>query len=958
MALTLDDIDMDLGQAQGSSKASGLTLDDIDMSLPVGEAQTPDAVDLSFDASADTQQEDTGLLPGAKRAPGGGQYMPSMIEGAVPEVLGSKELGAIGVGIGHAMQWTYRGAKQLLGIDEESMKKEEMLMDDLFENKRLGGYALGGELAGSIVEPMGLLLPGAVGAKATTALTTTQKAVRAATAASKGIALGAGYASIGYVNEDKGQTRSGNMMLGGTLGGVLAGGTSLISSTLSNRTITKATDLIGDVEKNFAQKILDGKDTATAMAELKTDMPKLAKELTKASEIVGRKPKLPVTQAQAQATIEHYKGINLGGQSALSKEAENLLGVVATGIKNRSEAAFGRLMRHDSDVATKSHDLREKADQFVKSYSQAFGKLKTTLNPAIADAKDGFKQALLNRDRTTATKLAEQYLGKDGVKHLDTIYGITKATGDDLVDAKVLKRKDLLPDYMPRLITNRKGFMKELGQEAEHKLQSAIDKANKTMQTKAGRPLTAMEEGMVIDMELRSFPKAGFKPTIAHGRTIVNIPRKFLKYYADPIEALHSHINESVAVAEKYRFFGQGNVATVKAGGTPTLDLNKSVGVLIQKEVAAGNLDAGSAKELSALLTARFGLGERAPTGWLQDVRNVTTAILLGNPISAAAQLTDVVASIFINGFKPTLQATVQVLTGRGQLTAKEFGFVDRIAEEFVSTRSTAKFLNTSLKYSLFSSSDRFAKAVNLNAQLIKFQKLATSDPSKIRKLYGASFADEIDDIIVALQGKKVTPGVKQLMWAELARSQPISRSEVPAAYLNHPNGRFAYMFKSYMLKQADVLRRDSFQEIKKGNRAKGVANLMRYGILMGSAGASATMVQDFMSGRDIEDIIKDASWDDIPKNLLKTFGYSDYVLSTAAGGSPVKAGFDIVVPPYDLFDRVWPFQFSEEDGMEFKDPEKLEKAIANIPAAGKMYYLWFGGGLEKLEERREKENE
>src|SRR5690606_31427369 len=139
--------------------------------------------------------------------------------------------------------------------------------------------------------------------------------------------------------------------------------------------------------------------------------------------------------------------------------------------------------------------------------------------------------------------------------------------------------------------------------------------------------------------------------------------------------------------------------------------------------------------------------------------------------------------------------------------------------------------------------------------------------------------------LVKDLRNGEVTDLVRSIAFAELSRSQPITRLELPQAYLDHPDGRLLYQYKTFMLKQIDMARRDGYNEIKKGNFRKGFTNLLELGVVLGIAGTTTDKIKDFLLGKDIN---LEAS--DIPMNMLKTFGLSQYVIDNMFGVSSEEA--------------------------------------------------------------------
>ena len=224
----------------------------------------------------------------------------------------------------------------------------------------------------------------------------------------------------------------------------------------------------------------------------------------------------------------------------------------------------------------------------------------------------------------------------------------------------------------------------------------------------------------------------------------------------------------------------------------------------------------------------------------------------------------------------------------------------------------------------LFAQVDAFGKNVGLNAAISNFGRMVKSEGGiqGLQRKYGDVLQpQEFQQLVKDLQKGEVTDLVRSVAFAELSRTQPITRLEMPQAYLDNPNGRLLYQFKTFMLKQADVFRRDAYNEIKKGNVAKGIKNLVAFGTVLGISGATTSQIQNWIRGRD-----KEFEFSDIPMNMIKTFGMSEYVLDHMTGVSkeeaerrrndgdtgarttkaePFQTAAGIITPPFKMLDEI-----------------------------------------------------
>lgn len=447
-----------------------------------------------------------------------------------------------------------------------------------------------------------------------------------------------------------------------------------------------------------------------------------------------------------------------------------------------------------------------------------------------------------------------------------------------------------------------------------------------------GTPLTSIEQSAIINREIQGFHRAkGYQPEYAKPRSVEEVTAKLQPFYHTPAESLYAYTRGAVQDIEMARFFGRDLVQT-EVGKQKHTNIEASVGNLVGRELAEGKINQKQAQELIKMLQSRFQAGERSPNRLVQEVRNLGNMGLLGNIVSAATQMADTALAIYAQDLRSTMTAVARQLTGKEKVSARDFGLADHIAEEFVSQTKTADWLNKMFKYSGFSAIDRFGKTTHLNAALARGERLSRT-PGGIKQLqteYGKAFGDEFPSLVNDLKRGELTERVRSYLFSELSDMQPVSKTEMPQAYLDNPNGRLIYMLKTFMLKQMDVVRRDSYNEIKKGNVGKGVKNLTEYALILGFAGASTDMVKDWLMGRKVN-----FEATDILENALKTFGWSEYVRAKAATGKPVEALVGAAAPPYRMMDDIIR-----------RDP----RAVQYIPILGKLYYSWELGGKERAE--------
>jgi len=588
--------------------------------------------------------------------------------------------------------------------------------------------------------------------------------------------------------------------------------------------------------------------------------------------------------------------------------------------------AFGALSTRLGNI---SPALRLRAREYERNVLEATENALTTATPFIQTLKQTpegspLDLALLNGD---AAKI-KQHLPAEARPAYEAVQGLLNKFEQTHKDLG--RFKEGLSNYFPRLVTDLEGLKKALGQEQRTSLEDALLKAEAKMIKEQQRGLTDVETSLIVNRSLQAESGGSHLPGFAHARGVETVTPELRQFYAPPTDSLLRYVSAAIQDAELAKFFGK-DLSTRKLGGKVMTDVDGSIGNIVAQELESGRMSHTQANDLRALLKARFEGGEQSMAGPLQDVRNATNVALLGQFGSAATQIGDSVMTIYHHGLVPTLSALKDKLTGNSQVTAKEFGLVNHIAEELGSNRWTGKALQAVFKANGFAAIDQFAKGLNLNAGLLKNQKLASTlkGRAELARRYAPAFGEEFPELLRELQAGEVTPRVKSLLFSELSDAQPLTKLEMPQAYLENPNGRLLYQMKTYMLKQMDVIRRDAYNEIRDGNYVRGAKNLVAVASALALSNIPGDVIKNWLSGRD-------AGLDkiDYTETLLKNFGVSRYTLDQIGKGKPLEVARDIALPPYK--------HFQELLGMSGK-----EKMAKYVPLVGRMTYDRELGGNE-----------
>ena len=606
------------------------------------------------------------------------------------------------------------------------------------------------------------------------------------------------------------------------------------------------------------------------------------------------------------------------GIAPVGKGLDYLLGSVSTRLGNLAPELKLRAREFERKSLERLGLAQAEIYPFLKALNKLPTAQKESLNAALLDGTPGVVAEAIKGDPVLV----------DGWRKVQNLLGEFR---DEHVAAGRFKKG--LTDYFPRVVKDLKGLMEALGETERSSLDVALAKASAKMLKEQQRPLTDIEESIVVRNSLLAEPATSQQAGYAKRRGI-EMEDKLQQFYEKPTDSLLRYVSAAVHDLETSKFFGK-DLKTTKAGTGEFTNVEGSIAEMVTRMRQEGKLTREGEIDLRNILKARFIGGEQSMAGWLQDVRNVSNAALLGSLHSAATQMGDSIATIRHHGFLPTLQAMKQKLTGDSQVSAKEFNLVNHVAEEMGTARWSGELQRQVFKLG-FGAIDQFAKGLGLNASLLKNQRLArtTKGQAQLAEKYQQAYGDEFGQLVADLKAGRKTELTKSLIWSELSDAQPISKMEMPEAYLNHPNGRMLYQMKTYMLKQMDIIRRDGFQEIAKGNYVKGAKALVGLATYLTLANIPGDIIKDLLSGRPIElDNI------DYVENLLKNFGINRYTMDKLSGNRPFKGGWEAAMG------YVTPVAGGIISSLD--DPAKLVKYV---PAVGRGVYDRYLGGNEKAE--------
>lgn len=588
--------------------------------------------------------------------------------------------------------------------------------------------------------------------------------------------------------------------------------------------------------------------------------------------------------------------------------------------------------------------IRRAARDFEKNVKvntqQAYDRIGSFLTELHKNGTPALNSALLSGD---SGKIGEAIKGNPTlVAGWHSVQGLLKEFETTL--SGLGRFREGLTNYFPRIVKDYEGLMEALGGDARKGIERELAAADSKAMTDRGHPLTDVERSLIIDRYLAKGNSTDMvnRPDFTRRRTVDMRP-ELEQFYEKPADALMRYVSAAVQDVETAKFFGK-DLVTRNIQGKKFTDIGNSIEKLLSTRLEEGQLTPAQLPEVRRLLRARFGEGEKSPAKWLQDVRDANNLTLLGDIASSVVQSGDVLTSFYHHGFTPTMQAVKQTLTGDGQIHPRDLGLANHVIEELGSGRPVGKVLQGVFKYGGFQAIDQFGKATHLNASMLKNQRLARTSEGRaqLTERYGRAYGDDMPQLLEDLRNGKRTDLTDSLIFSELSDAQPISKLEMPTAYLKHPNGRLLYQMKSYALKQLDVLRRDIYEELRNGSKQKALRNAAALGAVMSLSNIPGSAVKAWLSGQDF-----DFEKIDYLDNFLQNIGLSRYSADKALSGKPIDAVTRMVLPPVTQYQQMM---------------ESPEKAVKYAPFVGReVYNRYLGGNEEKarrerLEERRKNE--
>jgi len=659
---------------------------------------------------------------------------------------------------------------------------------------------------------------------------------------------------------------------------------------------------------------------------------------------------------QKEHPVKKYLGLEKSYQHIKDKVLANNLVPVSTRLKHINPVFKNELRRFESDYRQQEmKDLKA-----IQPFTDKFKKIP-------ADDQRIFDLAVKNSDKKMVTdiiskyKMEAEYEAVRGI--LDSIHARAKLAGFSM---------NYVQEYWPRMLLDYSGLLNYVSDSVEGGIiDKQIEKAQKTM----GRPLSEKEKGDIVDKLIARPDRMVQIPGPTQKRTINIIDIEMDRFYDYSVSALIKYIHEMDQSIEIRKFLGMDLQSQAEEKGAVQEamsfdemvkdvidnrinDIEGGIDTYILKAIEDGKLNSQQQDELIGIFKARFNY--RPSGNVLQTVKDLGYIGSMGSGFSSfLTQIGDFTWPYYEAGPINATKSLAMAVAGKSVITKEDLG-LNRIAEEFRTTRGLGKILQKIFDITLLTKMDNVGKEMLINGLLLKYQQQAQRRDIRLLKTLQELFGFEVGKLVLDdLKNKRITDNVKYMLFTRLLDFQPLALSEMPLSYLKSPNGRIFYMLKTFTIKQLDVFRNESIDVIVQGFKnndmkmiARGFLNLGYLAALFIAANAGADELKDWLFGR------KPSFEDKVYDNIFRLFGLSRYLTYEVRREGPVMAFWKLITPPMDIIEAplrdAW--KLFKDDSKPFSVKLKQAETWKLIPFFGKHYYWWLGGGRVKELKNREKE--
>ena len=786
------------------------------------------------------------------------------------------QLAAAQIGAGDLAMESVRGVAQILKnmgiadlIDEEVQNANNKIYDQLYEDPEFGFAAKTGAVVGALTEPVGLLIPAAK-----------FKNIRQAMLYS-GV-VGGMYGSSLYVDEN--ESRLSNALFGAALGAPLGG---VFHKLFRHRVGGQMDDKIhGNPSKPHMKYLGLNEETGKPVYKLLTPREKKLDTLL---------------ELEAKANLE---GGRQGKLNQAGAYIDEFIQPIYDAIYKLSPKVADFMRRSDTIHHLRSKEWSDQVKPFITFMDKIPVKAQHAINRSLHEG---------GLDNQTM-QLIHQVGGKDAVGSAREVTKLMKEIHSELTATGY--KLGTFPDYFPKAVRDLDGLLVNK--------RSLIQQAVKREEKARGKKLSPKQERDLGEKIVGYDPRFSNTSGSLRSRKIRDLTDEQISMYHDPSTSLFYYINSMAEDLAKRQFFHKfGHRPGQKGLDATGADIDNSIDSLIA--TIAKDVIPENQYKLVKMLQARFGSDVHKTRASVQAIKNLSFAATLGNYWSAMTQLGDLVFAVHKYG----IVNSVRALLGPKVTDKERMGITKAMAE----MNSSRGFSNTvadwAFKWGGFDKLDSLGKNVNINASLRMNRSLAHKNPAKFIKKWGHLFGKETNAVMRELKGlqmqkgEKLSDNVHIMLWSDLAETQPIGLSEMPQKYLENPNGRIVYAYKTFTLKQMNYMRNTLMKDKTKNPLAR-AANLTYFAGLFVAANASVDQFKDFMSGKELD------FEDKILENVFSVLGTNKFVVDKSAGVGSVIWEALAIVPIDQLVKAVDAFQ-----NADFMDLGAM--VLNQLPVIGKI---------------------
>lgn len=637
---------------------------------------------------------------------------------------------------------------------------------------------------------------------------------------------------------------------------------------------------------------------------------------------------------------------------SVKKFTSDIITPVSTKIKEISPKIYREVMRYFQNKDILTNQRLKNIDPFLK----ALGKIKKENPVRFMDVR----VALANRNIWYANWLLKEYGVTVPTKLLDEIYVEADDVGLNI---------NYLWSYYPLSVKAPKSFLEELMKVDKWDIASEIEKRIQKESQKKWWPLEESEITAIINDVIAWWDKwpdiNTWNKHLKKRNTEIKRTPKMLEYCDDPISTLITYIEWMTQSIERAKFLWKSR--------------SWNVHTLADYVYNAKNwLTPDQQDDLMDLLKAVF--NDESPNKFVQTWRDLGTLTTLWSPSSTLTQLWDLSFSVYENGWKEALKAVWDVFSDKKVFNLEDMWVINRW-EEYTNINSQKNLLQKAIhnvfKLTFFSNFDTFWKSTFIQSTWNKRRKRSLKwerGDSQLRKDIMKWADDEYmtDKIIEDLRKWVFSQDVALVMYMKLWNIQPLTKAQMPKAYLNNPNWRLFYQFKTFGIKQLDYVLQETkentknFKNLSTMDKMLKIAQIANMVFIMTLLWVWADELKDITMRRRSNSLIlrwlfwenvwSEQIWEKMEDNVLKLFWLSRYTIMQMKN-DPVDAITSLftTLPATNLVN--YPFKDIYKAFKDWSINWRNPASYQLIPVVWKYRYWIYWWWQDKQQQALDKEN-